>query len=320
MRAPQNMLDAAGVQAGHIADLWWVMVAVCTVVFVAVVAAMLWAVWRSPRSEAATPPDLSSLHKKDKPAGFVVWTAVIVSALALIALIGASAATDRRLLDMPLANGLNIELTANQFWWEVNYDPQDPQRRFSTANEIHIPVGRPIVMTLKSNDVIHSFWVPNLHGKKDLIPGRTATVQFRADQPGVYRGQCAEFCGFQHAKMALLVVADTADDYEKWAAQQRAPASEPKGDAAKGREVFLSKPCLMCHTIAGTPAHARHAPDLTHVAARKTLAAGALDNSPENLGKWIQDPQAIKPGSNMPTIPLAEGELKALLAYLETLQ
>jgi cytochrome c oxidase subunit II len=320
MRASQEMLDAAGVQAAHIADLWWLMVAVCAVVFAGVVSAMLWAVWRSPRSDAATPPDLSSLQRKDKRAGLVVWTAVSVSALALVALIGASAATDRKLLDLPLANGLNIELTANQFWWDVKYDPQDPQRRFSTANEIHIPVGRPIVVTLKSNDVIHSFWVPNLHGKKDLIPGRTGTILFRADKPGTYRGQCAEFCGFQHAKMALLVIAEPAEQFEEWAAQQRTPPPEPKGDAAKGRELFLSKPCLMCHAIAGTPALARRAPDLTHVAGRRTLAAGAVDNSPENLARWIQDPQAIKPGSNMPTIPLADGELKPLLAYLQTLQ
>jgi cytochrome c oxidase subunit 2 len=214
-----------------------------------------------------------------------------------------------------------INVTAYQWWWQATYEDHEPARIFHTANELHVPVGRPVLVRLRSNDVIHSFWVPNLHGKRDLIPGRELFITFRADKPGVYRGQCAEFCGHQHARMAFLVVAEEPESYERWAEAQRQSAREPRSETEKrGQEVFMSSPCMMCHTIQGTPAQGRVAPDLTHIASRRTLAAGTLPNTRGNLASWIVDPHASKPGVNMPAIALRPDDLHALLAYLGSLE
>jgi cytochrome c oxidase subunit 2 len=175
-------------------------------------------------------------------------------------------------------------------------------------------------VTLLSNDVIHSLWVPSLAGKKDLIPGRTATLTFRADKPGTYRGQCAEFCGVEHAWMAFDIVADPPDRYAAWSDHQRQPAPEP-ADAKRiqGQLLFVSTTCVMCHSVRGTTASAEHGPDLTHIASRRTLGAGTLPNTPENLKRWIRDPHVFKPGVNMPATNLSEDDLDALVAWLETL-
>ena len=184
-----------------------------------------------------------------------------------------------------------------------------------------MPVGRPVIVSLAGADVIHSFWVPSLHGKKDLIPGRDATVSFRADRPGIYRGQCAEFCGYQHAHMVLYVVADAPDVYAQWAAQQREPAAAPVTPLqVRGRDLFVSRSCAMCHAIGGTTAQARNAPDLTHVASRMTIGAGTLGNTPSMRAAWILDPQQFKPGANMPAQSFAPEELAALNAYLGSLK
>jgi cytochrome c oxidase subunit II len=228
--------------------------------------------------------------------------------------------TDRALAQLPLKDGLSIEVTAQQWWWKVRYQANEPALEFETANELHVPVGRPVVIKLESKDVIHSFWAPNLHGKKDLIPGRITTIRFRADKPGVYRGQCAEFCGYQHAKMAFVVVAEERDAYERWVAEQRRTAREPSDALLKrGQQVFLTSACVMCHAIKGTIADGRTGPDLTHLASRRTLAAGTLPNTRGNLAGWILDPQGIKPGANMPPTAIAPDDLQALLHYLESL-
>jgi cytochrome c oxidase subunit 2 len=170
-------------------------------------------------------------------------------------------------------------------------------------------------------DVIHSFWVPNLHGKKDMIPGQVNTFWLQADRPGVFRGQCAEFCGFQHANMALYVVAEPEDQFARWQAQQRQPAPEPATDAQrKGRDVFMASSCVLCHAVAGTSAGGVTGPNLTHVASRLSLAAGTLPNTRGHLAGWIVDPQLQKPGNNMPPNLLSPHELQALLSYLETLR
>jgi cytochrome c oxidase subunit 2 len=184
-----------------------------------------------------------------------------------------------------------------------------------------VPVGRPVVVELRSADVIHGFWIPNLGVKRDLIPGETTSIWFQADAPGVYRGQCAEFCGHQHAKMALLVVAEPADSFAGWLARQRDSASTPADSLARrGQEVFLASSCVMCHAIQGTPAGSRVGPNLTHLAGRGTLAAGTLPNTRGNLAGWILDPQRIKPGVRMPPNEIAPDDLHALLAYLEGLK
>jgi cytochrome c oxidase subunit II len=229
-----------------------------------------------------------------------------------------------RTLRPPLDRGpLVVKLTGHQWWWEVEYPDTVPALRLADANELHIPAGRPVLVELASRDVIHSFWVPNLGGKKDMIPRYTDSLWFQADTPGVYRSQCAEFCGFQHAKMALHVVAHPPAEFARWLVQSRQPPPPPPATdtlALRGREVFLSGPCVMCHAVQGTPAGSRVGPDLTHLASRRTLAAGTLPNTKGNLAAWILDPQSIKPGTNMPANSLSPSDLEALLAYLQTLK
>jgi cytochrome c oxidase subunit 2 len=176
-------------------------------------------------------------------------------------------------------------------------------------------------LELASTDVIHSFWAPSLTGKMDLIPGRTNTLDLIAERAGVYAGQCAEFCGLQHAHMGVLVVAEPRPAFDAWMERQLRPAAEPEDDLAKrGRDLFVNRACMMCHGVRGTPAAARTGPDLTHLASRRFIAAGVLPNDPASLRAWIADPQAIKPGSNMPKVELAPDELDALVAYLGTLE
>jgi len=317
---PQDVLSPAGPQAAHIRDLWHITLAVCTVVFAGVLAAVLVVLWRSPRADSASAAELDPVSARERRAGRRVGTAVAASVLLLLFLIVASVLTDRALAQLSLKDAVRIEITANQWWWEARYDDDDPSRTFTTANELHIPAGRPVLFTLKSNDVIHSLWVPNLHGKKDLIPGRTATLQLQADKPGVYRGQCAEFCGFQHAFMAFLVVAHPPAEYEAWAAAQRRTAvASDDPQAVRGRALFLGGTCVMCHTVLGTTASAHRGPDLTHLASRQTLAAGSLANTPQDLERWIRNPQQFKPGVNMPASNLPDEDLKALVAYLRSL-
>ena len=311
----------AGVQAHAVFELWMLMLIVCTIVFVAIMAALAIALWRAPRASTAAPADLSSLGTSERRVARPVVAALTVSGLALLGLLAASVMTGRAIARLPLADALHIELTAHQFWWEARYDDAEPSRVFTTANELHVPVGRPVLLTLRASDVIHSFWVPSLQGKKDLIPGHEATVSLRADRAGVFRGPCAEYCGYQHAHMTLFVIAEARDDYERWAARQREPAAPPVGaDVQRGREIFETTTCAMCHAIAGTRAQARHAPDLTHVASRLTLAAGTIDNTPATRAAWIIDPQRIKPGANMPPHAFAPQDLAALNAFLGSLQ
>jgi cytochrome c oxidase subunit 2 len=250
-----------------------------------------------------------------------VAAAVGVSAVMLIGLLFASVVTGRAVGTRPGPEALSIEITGNQWWWHVEYDNPDPSLRVTTANEIHIPVGRPVVITLQSNDVIHSFWVPNLHGKMDLIPGRVNSTWLTADRPGVYRGQCAEYCGVQHAHMALTVIAEPAPAFEQWLSAQRQPAPPPATpEQARGLDVVERGPCAMCHTIAGTQAGARLGPDLTHFASRSTIGAGTAPNTRGYLGGWIADPQHLKPGNRMPPTGLSPADLQAVIAYLETLK
>jgi cytochrome c oxidase subunit 2 len=294
---------------------------VCTLVFVAVLIGFVRAVWRAPRASADTAPDLAPLQSPEPRTVRAIAWATGVSVLLLLGLVVASVGTDRALAALPLHNAVHVSVTANQWWWDLQYDDADTSKVFTTANELHVPVGRPVILTLKGGDVIHSFWVPPLAGKKDLIPGRTAQLVLRADRPGTYRGQCAEFCGAEHARMAFLVVAEEPAQYEAWAAKQRQPAAPP-ADALRqrGQQLFLGGTCVMCHNVAGTDATGRHAPDLTHVGARRTLAAGTLDNTSEQLARWIKDPQRVKPGTNMPGHDYTPEDLQALVAWLEGLK
>jgi cytochrome c oxidase subunit 2 len=215
---------------------------------------------------------------------------------------------------------LTLDVTGHQWWWEVRYLGDRPGETFVTANEIHIPTGRPVLVKLAGADVIHSFWVPALTGKTDTIPGRTNLAWLQADRPGVYRGQCTEYCGLQHAHMAVYVIAQPPAAFDAWQAAQLRPAAAPSGGEASAGAAVFQHHCSTCHAVRGTPAHGSRGPDLTHLMSRQTLAAGVLPNDTGALSGWISNPGALKPGAKMPATNLSGPDLLAVTAYLETLQ
>jgi cytochrome c oxidase subunit 2 len=316
-----DVLDPAGPQAAALYHLWNVMLVACAVVFALTMVALVIALWRAPRATEKTTPELDPPPKKESALRRSVGYGIAGSSVLLFALLLASFFADRTLSALPLEGAIHIDLVGHQFWWEARYEPHDPALTFSTANELHVPVGRPVLVRLRASDVIHSFWVPSLAGKKDLIPGRESIIAFRADQPGVFRGQCAEFCGYQHAHMALFVVADTPADYDHWLAAQRQPAPAPvTAQQRRGLELVERTSCALCHAIEGTRAQGRRAPDLTHLASRAWLGAGTLPNTPEARAEWIAHPQKYKPGVNMPALDAAPEDRAAISAYLGSLR
>jgi cytochrome c oxidase subunit 2 len=331
--------DPAGPRAARIAELGWVVIGIAAVIFVVVVSLLAVGLFHrrltavvvgnyaprgAPEGAAERERRESTPDVPDVPAGngsgtrWVVAGGIIVPAIVLAVTLGLTVRALGAIAPGRTAD-LEVEVVGYQFWWEVRY----PGHGFVTANEIHIPTGRSVALTLTSQDVIHSFWVPQLQGKLDLIPGKSNTLWLQADSPGVYRGQCAEFCGIQHAQMALLVVAEPPAAFEAWAAAHRAPARQPADSLVqRGAQVFAREGCITCHSV-------RHGeqriggqvgPDLTHLASRRTIAAGALPNTRGNLAGWILNPQAIKPGSKMPPVPMDGESLQSLLAYLESLE
>ena len=219
--------------------------------------------------------------------------------------------------DPPTNQTNNLLIVAHQWWWEIRY----PKTGIVTANEIHVPVNQPEQVGLRSADVIHDFWVPELGRKMDIVPGVENRTWFAADTPGTYEGRCAEYCGQEHAWMRIRVIAQTSEDFAKWEqAQLAVPPAPSTGDAAQGAQDFQELSCASCHTIRGTPANARIGPDLTHVASRETIAAGRLDNTPATLARWLLEPNLVKPGCKMPNLHLPRQQQCALVAYLETLR
>jgi cytochrome c oxidase subunit II len=247
----------------------------------------------------------------------VMLGGVLVPVL-ILAVLWVLTLSDMSALSHPGRSGpIRVQVVGHQWWWEVRY----PQERIVTANDLHIPVGRRVEVELTTDDVIHSFWVPQLTGKTDLVSGRTNRMWIQADRPGVYRGQCAEYCGLQHANMIFYVVADPPDKFRDWLTGEGQAAATPTDPSAvRGQEVFLSSACVGCHTIRGTDARGTVGPDLTHVGSRISIGAGALPNTASNLAIWISDSQAVKPGNLMPPIPLSGDELEAVVAYLEGLK
>jgi cytochrome c oxidase subunit 2 len=247
------------------------------------------------------------------------WGALVATGLVALAI--ASFFADRSMAKAAGHEKLSLTITANQWWWDVQYNSADASKTLRTANELHLPVGVPVRIRLQSNDVIHSFWVPSLTGKQDLIPGRENDITITPEKVGIYRGQCAEFCGTQHAHMALVVNVDSYADFIKWWEHQLQPAPAPASPLAQAGYAYVtSGPCSSCHNIGGTPASGRIAPDLTHLASRRSIAAGTMPMSEGNLYGWVADPQSIKPGNKMPTIGLEPNQLHAVVAYLETLK
>ncbi|WP_235610760.1 cytochrome c oxidase subunit II [Bordetella sp. H567] len=314
----QDVLAPAGIQAERILALWHVTLAVCTAVFVAVLVALFIAIRRGARArEAPSPRDGHAERRARRRVAAATWTSVVL----LCGLVAADFLTDRALSRLPMADPLRVEMIGHQWWWETRYEADGGRPGFVTANQLRLPVGRPVLVTLKSSDVIHTFWVPNLHGKRDMIPGRDAAMMLRADRAGDYRGQCAEFCGAEHALMAFSVAAVSTDDYADWADRERQDARLPdEAVARRGMGLFLGNSCAQCHTIRGTSAVGTLGPDLTHLAGRSLLAAGTIANTPENLAQWLTAPGSMKPATTMPPTQLPPEDLRALVHYLGSLQ
>jgi cytochrome c oxidase subunit II len=322
--AGDSILRPAGVQAQRIGDLFWLFTAVSVVVVAGIVLALALAALR-PRAPMEGERAGLIEPERRKRLALHVGIAAALSVAALLFLLVATLRTGRALASLQPPSdprrAITIEVVGRQWWWQVNYLDLDPGKQFTTANEIHVPVGTTVNLLLSSRDVIHSFWVPRLHGKRDLIPGYETKLTLRADSPGVYRGQCAEFCGFQHAHMGLSVIAEPAQAFERWRQAQRAPAAAPASDATRrGQQVFLSASCTLCHTISGTAAGSGVGPDLTHLMNRSGLAAQTLTNTEANLTAWILDPQGIKPGASMPPSNLPREDIRPLVAYLMSLR
>jgi cytochrome c oxidase subunit 2 len=309
-----SALQSDGPQAAHIEWMWWLTLAVTGVVYLLVMGFLFVAVTRRRHEDELH-------HSREHKRTLWVASAAVLSSVILVGLLVASVVTGRSISELSTANAIEIKLTGQQWWWEAEYQHPEPSQSFTTANEIHIPVGRPVRLKLASVDVIHSFWIPSLHGKRDMIPGEVNLLTIRADKPGVYRGQCAEYCGLQHAHMVLFVVAEPQDQFDRWYANQVKPARAPVTDEQKlGQQVFLQGSCVMCHQIRGTPAGARYGPELTHLKSRGSIAAGTLPNTRGSLGGWISNPHSVKPGVKMPANTLEPRELNALLGYLESLE
>jgi cytochrome c oxidase subunit II len=306
----QSALNPQGTHASATSEIAWVLVIGSAAIFVAVMALAAYAL----------------LGKRERTArwssrALVVGGGIVFPTLTLGALLVYTLIRAPELNASAEPPALRIEVIGEQWWWRVHYLDAGGARTFTTANEIRIPAGQPVELHLKSADVIHSFWVPSLAGKLDMVPGRTNRLRLHAERPGEYRGQCAEYCGGPHAFMAFFVIAEPPEQFERWAQSQRLPAAAPSGAlAAKGQSLFVAQ-CAACHTVRGTPAAGALGPDLTHVGSRKTIGAGLLPANAGAFGGWIASSQHLKPGNLMPSFQSFTGEeLRALAAYLEGLK
>jgi cytochrome c oxidase subunit 2 len=310
----QSPLDPESEPARKIADLWWWMLAASGVVVLGALVLLLWS-WRR-RSKEGLP-----LLGKDERAstGMVVTFGVIIPILSLVALFIVSDVIVIRHTEAPAkaSTQMTIEVTARQWFWEVRY----PGTTAVTANEIHIPARARVNAVVRTADVIHSFWVPQLNRKVDAVPGHPNRILLYADKPGRYRGDCAEFCGAQHSHMGLYVYADEPGRFRAWLAAQAQPAREPtSAEERSGRSVFLSEQCASCHTIRGTPARGGIGPDLTHLKSRSTIGALTYPNRKGYLAGWVLDPQHAKPGNKMPGLNLSAQDFQVLFTYLQSLR
>jgi len=308
-----STLDPASHPARVIADIWWAMLVGSAIVTGAVTVLVLMAVLRR-RAAGPAPPDRSAGRTRLVLIGGVIAPLIVFVVLFAVTVGSLPVTTPAKASD---DGALKIGVTARQWFWDVDY----PAAGFRTANEIHIPVGETVDVELTSIDVVHSFWVPQLNRKLDAFPGRRSTLRLKATRPGSFLGECAEFCGLEHARMGFVVIAQPRAEFTAWLAAQRAPPAVPANDAAtRGQQVLLGSSCVYCHTIAGTNASGTIGPDLSHVASRARIVAAVMDNTPGNLAGWILDPQHVKPGTQMPATRLDGRDLQALLAYLGTLR
>jgi cytochrome c oxidase subunit 2 len=317
----QSTFSDAAVEVRQFNILFVIFLVVCAAMYVLVIAFLIAAMLRRRRTSDANVVESGRHHQSDPllRTGLIGWAVLVATGLFALAI--ASFFTDRSMARAAAHERLSITVTAKQWWWEVQYNSSDASKTLRTANELHLPVGVPVRIILHSDDVIHSFWVPSLAGKQDLIPGRENDITIVPRKVGIYRGQCAEFCGTQHAHMALTVDVEPYADFIKWWQRGLRPAFAPRTPLElAGYRYVTTRQCSMCHNISGTPASGTVGPDLTHLASRRTIAAGTLPMSKGNLYGWVADPQSIKPGTKMPTIGLEPNELHAVVAYLEKLQ
>ena len=311
-----SIFSPASTPADSIYHLSLFVLAICLAIFIVVFGLLAYSVVKfrqRPGDDGREPAQIYGSNQVE-----LAWT--VIPILIVVVLFLATARVIHAVEDFRFPPG-TTEITAvgHQFWWEFQY----PQQGFITANELHVPVSdarqsTPTHITLLSADTDHSFWVPMLAGKTDLIPNRSNSMWIDPHQTGVYVGQCAQYCGTQHAKMLLRVVVQSREDFDRWVAEQQHPA-QSVGNVAKGRQVFETTACVNCHTVAGTNAHGKFGPDLTHLMSRETIAAGAALNNRENLRQWIKDPEVFKPGSLMPAMQLDEQDLDAVTDYLLSL-
>jgi cytochrome c oxidase subunit 2 len=309
-----SILDPAGPVADSEKNLFWFIFVTATVVFVAVTAALLYSVFRfRARPGGAEPRQVHGNTTIE-----IAWT--IIPSIILFAVLAVTITTMFTLAQPASANTLTVKAIGHQWWWEFQY----PDQRIVTADELVIPTGTVVHIDLVSNNVIHSFWVPQLGGKTDVIPGHNNSLWLKADRAGNFRGECAEFCGVQHAHMNFLVVAQPNDQFQAWVTQQQQDAQPPAAGslAARGAQLFRQRGCSGCHLINGVnqPSVGQIGPNLTHFGSRTLIAGSVLDNTQQNLATWLKDPQAVKPGNDMPNLNLSQDDIDALVAYLEGLK
>jgi cytochrome c oxidase subunit 2 len=320
-----SIFNPASPPAYSIRSLYILVLAICAVIFLLVEGILFYSIVRFRRSPAGSnePPQVYGSMPIE-----IAWTAAPALIIFVLALILTRTEFEVRVnpdTPPPGSKPLYVTVIGHQWWWEYIYDKYDGQDLgIITANELHIPasengVSRPVYLTLLSADVCHSFWVPRLAGKTDLIPGRTNHMWFQTSQQGLFLGQCAEYCGTQHAHMLLRVNVDSPADFQNWLEDQIKPATE-EVTASAGRDIFLSQSCINCHRVRGTSAKGTYAPDLTHLMSRQTLASGMVPNTEDKLRKWLTDPQQTKSGCLMPAFGLSEQQVELLVRYLTTLK
>jgi cytochrome c oxidase subunit 2 len=319
-RSPTNIFDPAATPAHSIFGLSMLVLSVTLSIFLLVGGLLLYAVIRYRERPSDSKREPAQVYGSDQIE--LSWTVIPILIVVMLFL-----STTRVILNTQAApkpsGALDVTVIGHQFWWEYRY----PKLGVVTANELHVPISdpakpTPTYLALSSADTDHSFWVPRLAGKTDLIPNRLNTMWIDPQEAGLYLGQCAQYCGTQHAKMLLRVYAQSPEDFAVWIKQQQRPAEQDVSAnpaAAEGRRVFMNSACINCHTVAGTVATGRFGPDLTHLASRDTIASGPVQNTPENLRKWIADPNSMKPGVLMPSMHLNDHDLDVITAYLSTL-
>jgi len=314
--APLQYLTGAGDKATPVVWLTWGVLLISIAVIVIISLLLAGAIWHRP-GQSWRIGDRTALLPHEDGLDWL-WIGVGISGLVLLISVVWTVKVLAQIQAPPGRPAVTIEITGRQWWWQVRYLDADPSRQFTTANEIHIPVGVPVRLKLVGGDVIHSFWIPQLAGKMDAIPGQINETWIQARVPGTFRGQCTEYCGVQHSLMAMLVVAEPDPDFRKWWAGQLAASNMPQGRAKMGRQEFVSH-CGGCHAVRGTAAAGTLGPDLSHLMQRATLASGVLPNDAPTLARWIGNPQSLKPGNLMPALNLSQSEFADVHAYLKTL-